>query len=68
MIAIGDVVVLKDYVTKRQFWKLGVMTELLPGRDGNVRAAVVSISGDRKSLLRRSIKHLIPIEVRDNSN
>ena len=68
LIAIGDVVVLKDDVTKRQFWKLGVVTELLPGRDGNVRAAVVRISGDRKSLLRRSINHLIPIEVRDDSH
>ena len=63
LIAVGDVV-LKDNVTKRQFWKLGVVTEeLLPGHNGNVRAAMIRISGDRKSLLRCSIKHLIPIEV-----
>ena len=42
--------------------------ELLPGLDGNVRAAMVRIAGEKKSLLRRSVKHLIPIEVREDSH
>lgn len=36
LIAVGDVVVLKDDMTKRQFWKLGLVEELFPGKDGQV--------------------------------
>ena len=67
LITKGDVVILKDDVTKRQFCKLGVVTELLPERDGSIRAAMVRIAGDRKSMLRRSAKHLITIEIREDS-
>ena len=42
------------------------MKVLLEGTDGRVRAAVVKVSDPRGGvkLLRRSIKHLYPIEVR----
>ena len=62
----GDVVVLKSDNSKRLFWRLAVVDELLKGADGHVRAAIVRVSvpqGGTK-LLRRSIKHLFPIEVR----
>ena len=43
------------------------MHELLPGRDGQVRAAVIKVGvvdeGKRATFLRRSIQHLYPIEV-----
>ena len=67
-VAVGDVVVLKNDVdtTKRLFWRLGIVKELLTGIDGNVRAAIVTTtdSGDKRKQLRRSIQHLIPIEVK----
>ena len=69
-IAVGDVVVLKNDSTKRHFWKLAVVQQLLTGSDEAVRAAIIKVVDceGRSSLLRRSIQHLIPIEVgNDNS-
>ena len=53
--------------TKRNFWKLAKVEELLCGEDGVARAAIVRVlreNSDHSQLLRRSIQHLIPIEVR----
>ena len=61
-IMIGDVVLLQNDKTKRVLWKLAIIKELLTGVDSRVRATVVQVSGSR-NLLKRSIKHLIPIEV-----
>jgi len=67
---VGDVVILKDDTTKRVFWKLAVIEELLMGKDGQARAAKVKVvNGDgRQTRLRRSLKHLIPLEVRSKSD
>ena len=49
--------------------KLAKVEELLPGEDGVVRAAVIKTCSDnanRVQLLRRSVKHLIPLEVRSS--
>ena len=66
-IRVVDVVILKDDSTKRLFWKLAVVHELLSGRDGQVRAAVIKVGavdeGKRATFLRRSKQHLYPIEV-----
>ena len=51
--------------TKRVLWKLGIVKELLPGSDGQVRVAIVRVV-DTVNLLKRSVKHLIPIEVKVN--
>ena len=66
-IAKGDVVVVKDDASKRLFWKLGVVKDLITGDDQQARAAVVKVSDPKghTSLLRRSVQHLYPIEVRD---
>ena len=64
-VAVGDVVILKGDSTNRMFWKLAKVEELLPGRDGLVRAAIVKVanSDQKPRLMRRSVKHLFPIEV-----
>jgi len=64
-VAVGDVVILKDEWTKKMWWKLAIIEEVMEGRDGQIRAAVVkTVNCDgRPSRIRRSIKHLIPIEV-----
>ena len=64
-IAVGDIVILKSDSSNRMFWKLAKVEELLPGRDGFVRAAIVKVanSDKRPCLMRRSVKHLYPIEV-----
>ena len=64
-IAVGDVVLLQNDSTKRVLWKLAIVKELLPGSDNRIRAAVVQVAGS-KTLLKRSIKHLIAIEVKLN--
>ena len=63
---VGDVGILKNDSVARAFWKLGKIEELLPGRDGIVRSAVVTVSlgtSSSNQRLRRPIQHLIPIEV-----
>ena len=46
------------------FWRLGIVTELFTGQDGMTRAAVIkTVNCDKISYLRRSIKHLILIEL-----
>jgi hypothetical protein len=69
-ISTGDIVVVKDDSTKRVFWKLAVVEELMRGEDGNVRAAVIRVLNKRGNIirLRRSVKHLYPVEVKVNTN
>ena len=65
-ISVGDIVIVKSDTTKRIFWKLGRVKELLAGKDGRVRAAKVRVGerGERKPIIiRRVIQHLVPLEV-----
>ena len=55
---IGDVVLLQNEESS-------VEIDHRKGVDGRVRATVVQVSGSR-NLLKRSIKHLIPIEVQSH--
>lgn len=69
-IDVGDVVILKNESTNRMFWKLAKVEQLLPGKDGLVRAAVIKVSNSDRNprLLKRSVKHLYPLEVNFNEN
>jgi hypothetical protein len=67
IIDVGDIVVLKNDLTSRTFWKLARVTELIRSKDGVIRAAkvcVVNSGKGRASELRRPIQHLIPLELR----
>ncbi|GFV30805.1 integrase catalytic domain-containing protein [Trichonephila clavipes] len=44
---INDVVLIKDDQLPRNFWKLGKILEIFPGRDGKMRACKISLSYDR---------------------
>jgi hypothetical protein len=67
-IFVGDIVILKNDSTSRNFWKLAKIEELLPGRDGTIRSAVVKVATDTRKpvLLKRVTQQLIPIEVRSD--
>ena len=67
VINVGDVVILKDDNAKRVFWRLGRIVELLKGSDGRARAALVNVANENgpPKVLKRSIVHLVPIEVAD---
>lgn len=43
-------------------WKLAIVQELIAGSDDKIRAAIVRVP-DTRNLLKRSVKHLIPLEV-----
>lgn len=64
---VGDIIILKNDSVPRAFWKLARVEELLNGRVGFVRTAIVSVlrgtSCNSNQRLRRPIQHLIPTEV-----
>ena len=64
-INVGDVVMLKNDSTKRLFWKIAIVQELLTGNDGKVRAAIIKTTDEQNKpqLLRRSTQHFIWIKV-----
>ena len=63
MIAEGDIVLVHDDLVKRGFWKIGLVIEVIPGRDDVVRGAVVKVcSGENCALLRHPIQRLYPLE------
>lgn len=65
-IAIRYVVILRNHTPNRMFWKLAKVEELLPGKDGNIQAAIINSNADcNPRLLKRSVKHLFSLEVND---
>jgi hypothetical protein len=63
----GDIVILKNESTKRLFWKIAKVEELIRSNDGVVRSAKIRVlnSETRKPIIiRRPIQHLIPLEIR----
>jgi len=56
---------LKDEHVKRAFWKFAKVVELLRGSDGIARTALINVStgSGPPKILKRSTRHLIPIEV-----
>ena len=69
-ICVGDVVILKGEGTARCFWKMAKVINLMPGSDGKIRAAEVSVLNDDSkqgiTKLRRPLQLLIPTEIRSN--
>ena len=65
-IEVGEVVVIKDENSPRQMWKLGHIAKLIKNDDGLIRSAIVRTNmKERKvTLLKRAVKHLVPLEIR----
>ena len=57
---VGDVTIIKSDERNRNKWKLGIVEELIAGRDGVVRVAKL---GAGKSHLERAVQHLYPLEL-----
>ncbi|CAB4035747.1 Hypothetical predicted protein, partial [Paramuricea clavata] len=65
----GEIVVLKNDKSSRSFWKLARVEELLPSKDGVIRAAkvrVVNQENGKSTWLRRPIQPLVPLEIRSS--
>lgn len=61
----GEVVIVKDDHLPRGKWRLGIVQEVMKGRDGLKRAATITIvsSNQPHSTLRRPIQLLYPLEI-----
>ncbi len=64
-VAVDDVVIVHSEGRPRNFWKLGRVKELLTGRDGKVRGAVLQVAGKGRQAtsLYRPVQLLYPLEV-----
>ena len=59
-IAVGEVVYAGNAKMKRQHWKLGLVTKVFTGKDGNIRVAEIKIGN--KSFI-RAVQNLVALEV-----
>ncbi|XP_066029903.1 uncharacterized protein [Pocillopora verrucosa] len=59
-LAKGEVVIIKDEERNRNKWKIGIVEDLISGRDGIVRAAKLRAG---KGTLERAVQHLYPLEL-----
>ena len=64
IVEVGDIVLVRNEQDKRSFWKLAEIIELYKGEDHSIRAAKIRGAGEDKRILNRSLKHLIPLEIR----
>ena len=58
--SVGDVVIIQDESRNRHSWKLGIVDELIVGRDGIIRAAKMRAG---KGVMERAVQHLYPLEL-----
>jgi len=57
---IGDVMLIKGDKRNKGHWKLGIIKELIKGRDGVVRGAKLRTGN---AILERAVQHLYPMEL-----
>ena len=64
-IKVNDIYILRNSQVKRAFWKLCKVEQLVTGTDGSIRSAQVAVlSHGSKKLFLRSLKQLVPLEIR----
>ena len=62
---VGDVVLVEDENSKRCEWKMGIIVELVKGRDSIVRGAKLKlVSKGRPMYLSRPVQKLYPLEIK----
>ena len=59
-VSVGDVVIVKTDSRNRGKWLLAIVSDVYPGRDGNIRAVQLRTG---KGMLERPIQHLYPLEL-----
>ena len=57
---VDEVLLIKSEDKNRGKWKIGVVTDLIKGRDGIVRAAKLRVGA---SCIERAVRHLFPLEL-----
>ncbi|CAJ0595615.1 unnamed protein product [Cylicocyclus nassatus] len=61
----GDCVLITDPMQPRHCWRMGRITELVAGADGEIREAVVILPSRRQ--IRRPVNLLVPLELEDRT-
>ena len=62
-LTVGEVVLIKSEDRNRGSWRMGIVKDLMPGRDGVVRVVKLRAS---KNYLERAVQHLYPLELSCN--
>ena len=57
----GDVVIIKGDEKNQGFWKLGIETSLIKGKDGIIRGVKLRAG---KGIMERPLQHFYPLELR----
>ena len=66
---LGDVVLIQEDNVRRNQWKMGVIGDLIQGRDGQIRGARVRIiSKGKPDFIDRPLQKLFPLEVCDDTD
>lgn len=61
ILAVGDLVLLRDSQLPRQQWSLARIQKVFPGRDGKIRSCILRMPGG--STLKRPIQLVYPLEI-----
>ena len=61
-ISTGDIVIVHHDSKARGFWNLGRVEKTIPGRDGEVRGAIVQTGGRKPKTIHRPVQRLYPLE------
>ena len=67
IVSLGDIVIVKNEQTKRSFWKVAKVVELIPSRDGKIRSVKLKVATENgTTYLVRPLQCLVPLEVKSN--
>ena len=61
--SVGDIVLVEDDDKPRALWKLAKVTDLITGRDGHTRGAILHVPSGGHGVLQRPLQRLYPLEV-----
>ena len=61
-INVNDIVLVYDEKVPRHFWRIAIVTRVLPDRDSEIRGAIVEIA-KANTILKRPVNKLFTIEI-----
>ena len=64
-ISVGHLVLVLDHRVPKQVWKIGVITKVYPGKDGQIRSVEVKMKNGK--FIQRSIAHISTLEVNEET-
>lgn len=65
ILSVGELVIAKNEQTKRSFWKIGKILQLIASKDGKIRSAKIESDKGTTSPV-RPLQYLVPLELRSH--